>query len=370
MRPAVLLALFLIGCARDPSSVRIEIAVAGDASGIRWLQPTIGLPLRALAPLPVEPGELPGAVVITDLDPAVRRLSIFFEARSGDGRALFTGATCAAVDGGSSSLGWVVLQAGFTPPHDGCADADPASDLGARLDLAPALDQASPPDLSRAADLEPPRDLASSSAATFPFSTSFEGPDGSDWPPAFVPLGSGVAAHDVMGGRGRLVSVTDQFASMNVPALRSRDFAVTTTIALDDPAHQGVGAVVRSDGRPAGNGYGWFLHPILPESFELWRSLDGGVAIVATAPSPVAVTAGVPLRVRFEVIQSGAMTILRAKLWRADLPEPAAWTMEVIDSTPELQDQIGSPSLLAIDYPGIASGVDHVHFDDVSIGQP
>ncbi len=205
---------------------------------------------------------------------------------------------------------------------------------------------------------------------SFPFSTGFDVPNASGWPQGFSVVGTGAAGNDVVGGLGRLVAKVNEFAGIQVPSLSSRDYSVTTTFALENPQYQGVGAIVRSDGRPAGNGYGWFLHPALPEAFELWFSVNGTATVFAAAPSPVSVVAGQPLRVRLEVIQIDGATVVRAKLWRPDLEEPAGWTLEVTDSTLVLQDKAGSPGLLSINYPGVASGADHVYFDDVTFAQP
>jgi hypothetical protein len=66
---------------------------------------------------------------------------------------------------------------------------------------------------------------------------------------------------------------------------------------------------------------------------------------------------------RYQVVQQGALTALRGKVWLATDVEPAAWTTEVLDDTPELQDVLGS---FAVDVYN-NGGVDSVYFDDLEI---
>jgi hypothetical protein len=132
------------------------------------------------------------------------------------------------------------------------------------------------------------------------------------------------------------------------------DVETTFTMWLEDAATQGVGFYVRQNGGyledddPPGEGYAVFVEGTfrgLP-GIGVWKE-DAGLEIPLAHASPFSPAADVAYRVRFRVEQADlASTRLRARMWPAAEPEPLAWDVDHLDSTPQLQGIGGG---LAID---------------------
>jgi hypothetical protein len=143
------------------------------------------------------------------------------------------------------------------------------------------------------------------------------------------------------------------------------------TIEFTDWTRQGIGLYARQNGGslnqtdPPGQGYALFLEGFYLVSLGFWREIVGVETLVAAGfdPVPGGVLPGTAYRMRYQVVQQGALTALRGKVWLATDVEPAAWTTEVLDDTPELQDVLGS---FAVDVYN-NGGVDSVYFDDLEI---
>lgn len=186
------------------------------------------------------------------------------------------------------------------------------------------------------------------------FAEDFEGlADGDPWPAPWVEAG-GVMIADVQGGRGRLLPIISGYslARMYAP-ISCTDAEGTFTFSFTDDGTQGVGFYLRQNGgyleqtTPAGTGYASFSEAFRdPPGVGLWHELEGAEMLL-TEVAAQTITPGVTYAVRFRVTQmDAATTLLQTRLWPADQPEPAQWSVETMDAAPSLQSIAGG---LAID---------------------
>jgi hypothetical protein len=184
-------------------------------------------------------------------------------------------------------------------------------------------------------------------------------------------IGTHVIEAVIDGGRARLSGETMQVARMALPGFDEVDVEVVVTVELDDWFQQGFGFYVRQNGGalletdPPGQGYAVYTEGGFQRTLGLWREIDGVETMIASIPDPIAggVLAGTPYRVRFQCIQDGDATLLRAKMWPADAAEPEVWMVETTDSTPQLQDTAGSFAADVYNYSGTGS----IRIDDLAI---
>ncbi|MCC7536113.1 MAG: hypothetical protein IT379_07865 [Deltaproteobacteria bacterium] len=178
--------------------------------------------------------------------------------------------------------------------------------------------------------------------------------DATTWPASWS-IAGGVAVADVVGGRGRLVPVTSDYAlaRMFVPLVGCVDAEVTFRFEMTDGSSQGIGVYLRQNGghlqrtEPPGSGYAVFIEAFrAPEGIGVWHELDG-VERAIEPIEPLAIDPGVVYRARFRLTQTDASTTtLQARAWRDDESEPSSWQVERTDRTPSLQGRSGG---LAID---------------------
>ncbi len=206
------------------------------------------------------------------------------------------------------------------------------------------------------------------------YSQDFAVANGSPWPAPWQPIGGMVTLADVQNGRARLEGFTGQVARMSLQGVSASNVEVTYTIQYQSFHAQGIGFYVRQNGgclqnTPLhGQGYAIYLEGgfIFQGSFGLWREVDGVETKFAETidPIPGGVQDGVDYRVRYRVEQVNATTTrLRAKLWRADVTEPAAWTIDATDSTPILQGTTGGFAADIYNY----SGMGRIQLDDLFV---
>jgi hypothetical protein len=171
---------------------------------------------------------------------------------------------------------------------------------------------------------------------------------GASWPSGWTVLG-GVASASVDGGRGRLVpTVTDYTLGRMGHALPAGavDLEVTFTLAMSDPARQGVGFYVRQNGGHLrvtpehGRGYAVFIEGFRGPQIGIWRERDGVEEPLRMVAVP-ALAADTTYAVRFRCRQDGAMTTLAARIWPAGGAEPSDWTITTTDATAALQGADG-----------------------------
>lgn len=205
------------------------------------------------------------------------------------------------------------------------------------------------------------------------FTESFDGPDGSEWPDYWTPVG-GIAIADIQGGRGRLVPTPSPYAVARiVTPLDCTDVEVTYSFELRDAPAQGHGLYVRQNGgylqqtNPAGEGYSMFVEAFLaPPGISVWRE-TGGVEQMFEPKTPMDVQSNVVYHARFRVTQTTpAMTRLQAKFWPDGTAEPGAFQVDITDGTPSLQNAGGN---LAVDaYTTLTSGMSAETFiDDIVV---
>lgn len=215
---------------------------------------------------------------------------------------------------------------------------------------------------------------APSAAAELPYSTAFEGADGSPWPAPWFNGSAHVTQQDLQGGRGRLNGDAQWVARMILPGFSETDVEVTVTFEFANVAQQGIGFYVRQNGGtlreyvPRGQGYAMFLKGnwAWPEDLGLWREIDGAETQFLTAYDPIAggLQNGVRYRLRYRVTQQDSLTTrLQARVWPEGASEPAAWTVDGTDAEPLLQRRAGS---FAIDIWN-HTGASPVFLDDLVI---
>lgn len=187
------------------------------------------------------------------------------------------------------------------------------------------------------------------------FLENFSDTDGAAWPARWRDLG-GVASATIRNGQGRLVPVTSGYslARMGIDEGR-RDVEAVFDLAFEDIGTQGVGFYVRQNGGwlqappTHGQGYAVFVEGFRGSRIGAWREVDGVEEDILPAYTDfdTPLESNVRYRVRFRVKQeSPTVTRLRARVWNARGIEPAAWQVDVTDSTPSLQNAAGG---IAID---------------------
>src|SRR5712692_1109704 len=201
------------------------------------------------------------------------------------------------------------------------------------------------------------------------YSQLFTGPDGSDWPAPWVPIGGFVLVHDIQGNRGRFSSAVNQIGRMLLTGFSQRDVDARWVFSYENPSSQGAGIYTRQDGRYIGNGYALFLegNQLGAPNLGIWRAVDGVETRFAVARAPVPFTAGTTYHLRFQVVQfMPTSTQLRGKVWPDGTTEPASWTVAATDSTPVLQNAAGALAFDEYNYAGSA----HVLVDSVKVVKP
>src|SRR5207247_2548759 len=96
-------------------------------------------------------------------------------------------------------------------------------------------------------------------AETVLYAQEFTGPDGSDWPAPWAPIGGFIPVHDIQGNRGRFSSVSGHIGRMVLGGFSRRDVDARWVFDYEDPGNEGAGLYVRQDGSYVGNGYALFF---------------------------------------------------------------------------------------------------------------
>jgi hypothetical protein len=144
----------------------------------------------------------------------------------------------------------------------------------------------------------------------------------------------------VADGAGKLaLTAKGQTRTNLLTSVSAADVDLTMDVALDK-VPDGGGAQFNSTVRRTSAG-DYHLKLRYPStgvvSASLAKTVGTTETLIASANLPgAAVTAGQVLRVRFQVVGSGS-TVLKAKIWRATDPEPAAWLLSSTHSEPLLQ---------------------------------
>ncbi len=202
------------------------------------------------------------------------------------------------------------------------------------------------------------------------FTETFDLPDGSPWPAYWTPVG-GIETADIQGGRGRLVPTPGKYALARlITPVDCADIEVTYSFEFTDPTTQGVGMYVRQNGGylaltdPVGEGYVSFVQGFMsPPGIGMWREREG-IEELIDGNEAATVLPGVLYRARMRVTQIDAeSTNLQGKFWPDGSPEPEAFQVERIDSTPSIQGVGGNLAADAYNSPAGPSGA--MFFDDI-----
>lgn len=213
----------------------------------------------------------------------------------------------------------------------------------------------------------------SAGADGLPMEESFTG-DGGPWPAPWSAVGTAVLAADLAADRGRLAGAMGYVARMILPGYAVVDLDATVVVAFDDATRQGFGFYARQNGgvlhetEPPGQGYCVYVEGEGVANLAIWRELGGVEQLLAGADNPIAggIQPGVDYALRLQIVQSGATTELRTKMWRADEAQPPTWAVELEDATAELQGTAGSFAVDLYNYDGTGS----VYIDDIVVTTP
>ncbi|MGV8909528.1 MAG: PKD domain-containing protein [Propionicimonas sp.] len=149
---------------------------------------------------------------------------------------------------------------------------------------------------------------------------------------------STATSYSVDGSLGRITTPLASGRGATLTGLSAADVRITTETAMTQAA-TGSGAYMAVMGRVQNNN---------SYRAKLTYSTGGGLALtlvryvgsetnlVKATLAGITATAGLKLRLRLE-LEGSAPTTLRAKAWRADATEPAAWTLTTSDGTAGLQ---------------------------------
>jgi len=200
---------------------------------------------------------------------------------------------------------------------------------------------------------------------------TFDGPDGAAWPAPWAAISQAVLLADLVDGTGRLTGDTGHNGRMLLPGFDAIDVDARIVVRLEDPSIQGVGLYARHNGGalqeslPHGEGYAVYVEGWGVPALGVWREIDGIEEIVAwiADPIPGGILPGVDYVMRMQVVQAGAVTELRAKIWPAAEPEPPDWMVETTDASPSLQDVGGTFAIDIYNYEGTGS----VFVDDLVV---
>ena len=203
------------------------------------------------------------------------------------------------------------------------------------------------------------------------FTESFDGNDGDPWPSPWMIVGDNVLSATIQNGRGELSGITGGTARIVLPGFDLRDAEMYASIEFTDWNSQGFGLYARQNGGsldqtdPPGQGYALFLEGFYLQSLGIWHEVAGIETLSSASfdPIPGGLQPGTVYRMRYQVLQLPGGTQLRGKVWLATDPEPTDWFIDILDTTPELQDATGS---FAVDLYNWA-GVESVWVDDVEI---
>lgn len=195
------------------------------------------------------------------------------------------------------------------------------------------------------------------------YDESFDGADGSPWPAPWEVIGTAILDSELDGGRGRMSGQTGITARIALTGFEVRNAEVIAVVEYANWEQQGFGFYVRQNGGalvqtdPPGQGYAVYAEGGYMRALGIWKEIDGVETAIAMVPNavPGGVDPNTPYVIRFQCMQDGATTTLRAKMWRQDQAEPGAWMVETEDGTRQLQDVSGSFAADIYNYAGTGS---------------
>ncbi len=162
--------------------------------------------------------------------------------------------------------------------------------------------------------------------------------------------GGGTSSFSVTGGSGRIVGGVGVNRSAMLQSLSQRDVEMVADVSLDLAA-KGSGAYVSLLGRSIATNNDYRLRVRYQSNATLVaylvRVVNNADTVVAwTNVNGITVAPNDVFRLRFQV-SGTTTTTLRAKVWRASAPEPAAWLLSGTDATPASLRVAGSAGVLS-----------------------
>ena len=145
-------------------------------------------------------------------------------------------------------------------------------------------------------------------------------------------------SYSVNGSKGLISTPVGAGRGATLTGVSARDVGITSELAMTQAA-TGSGAYAAVMGRVQSNNSYRAKLTYAPGgglALTLVRYVTSETNLVKANLTGITATAGLPMRVRLE-LEGSAPTTLRAKAWRADATEPAAWTLTTTDSTAALQ---------------------------------
>ncbi|WP_210509042.1 PKD domain-containing protein [Naasia sp. SYSU D00057] len=148
--------------------------------------------------------------------------------------------------------------------------------------------------------------------------------------------GTSSSTYTVMGDAARITSpIAGRDADAHLTGFTGTDLDVAATVVLET-APSGGGAYLSVIGRRVGTVDYRTRVVIAADGSVSIQLRQGAVTLVTQKVTGLAAVVGEPLRIRLQVTGTGT-TALRAKVWSAAAPEPAAWQVSATDSTAALQ---------------------------------
>lgn len=206
------------------------------------------------------------------------------------------------------------------------------------------------------------------------YSEDFTAPDGSALPAEWMPIGASTVNADIQNNSARLqTNSVGTVARVVSTTLNVTNFDAKITIRFEDYQNQGIGFYGRQNGgylmatNPFGQGYVTFTEGFLNREIGIWEEINGVETLIVGDQDPLGfgnILNNTNYCVRFRVEQiDGLQTQIRTRIWLQSDPEPMTWNVELISSTPLLQNQSGG---FALDLYN-ASGTGAIYFDDIEI---
>jgi PKD repeat protein len=146
------------------------------------------------------------------------------------------------------------------------------------------------------------------------------------------------ASYSVDGAKGSITTPIGAGRGATLTGLSGADVRITADVAMKQVA-TGSGAYASVMGRVQNNNsYRAKLSYATGGGLALTlvRFVTTETSLLKVSLTGITVTAGLPIRLRLE-LEGSSPTTLRAKAWRADATEPAAWAATTTDSTAVLQ---------------------------------
>ena len=173
------------------------------------------------------------------------------------------------------------------------------------------------------------------------------------------------------GGAGRIAGAVAGNRAGYLAAVRQRDVEITSDLALDRAATGG-GAYMSVIGRRVSNGNDYrlklrYLAGGTVAAYLVRTQAGVETTLASTTIAGLTLSPGDVLRVKLQV-NGAASTNVRAKVWRANAAEPAAWLLTNTSAAPAALQVAGDTGLLLYVSGSWTGAVPTVAIDNLAVG--